>query len=193
MFIKILLPKIQDYYSSSRDRFSRRSTAVGSTDSGKPPVPARDSFIALSENSNGDSTLNNNPRTPVQPWDWFLKSHSKPSSYRPDLENNNIAPSSRVYISSANDNATGNCSTSTIDKEDDKIYIKREFNKKETFLISVGESVDIDLDDERQLEREYISAFPRPGVEIVDGQRSCMNSVRLMRERHDRGLGNMKI
>lgn len=135
--------------------------------------------------------MNSRSHTPVKPWAWFLKSRSRPTSYNLDLESNDTMPSSTVHVSGANDDAERSPRASTIDKEDDKIYVKTDFKKKETFLISMGNSVDMDLDADRQLERDYINAFPRPGSEDVEGHRSYMNSVRLMRERHDRGLGNM--
>ncbi|RDI82705.1 hypothetical protein Vi05172_g7345 [Venturia inaequalis] len=190
MLVKVLIPRIQNYYFSNRGRFSRRSTAVGSANSGKSSTLPRDSFIALTENSKSDSTLNSRSHTHFKPWTWILTSRSNPSSHNLDLESNNTTPISTVHISSANGNEVRPSSASTIDKEDDKIYVKKDFHKKETFLVSVGESVDVDLAADRHLEQEYINAFPSPGPEEMNGQRSYMNSVRLMRERHDRGLGN---
>ncbi|QDS70331.1 hypothetical protein FKW77_008650 [Venturia effusa] len=189
MVVKTLIPAIQDYYSSSRSRFSRRSTAVGSANSGKCPALPRDSFIALTDSSKRDSTMNSRYHTRVKPWSWFLTLRSKPANHDIDLECNGSLPCPHAHVSSATHDAEPSPRASTIEKEDDKIYVKNDFKSKETFLVSM--TVDVDRDADEQMEREYINAFPRPGPEDVDPQRSYMNSIRLLRARHDRGLNNM--
>lgn len=172
MLVKTLIPKMQSYYSSSRGRFSRDTTAVASEHSNKVPFSPRDKHIALTEPSHNSSTVHSRANSrahthTVKPWNWFLKSRSRKASREQDLEamNNNHNMSnnrSTVHVLVAQQDPETSSRPSTIEKENDKIYVKRDYSTKETFLVSKDGSMDLD----RELELDYINACPVVGDRV---------------------------
>lgn len=161
----LLLPKLHDYYSSSRDRLSRL-----------PPFPSsrKSSQTRSSSRMDASSTPTEKSTTSLMatrfyagifgPLNWSLKyaSRSKTPARDPDLESldydfhdsiPNPCPTVHTLIAQGPDPRR----PYTTEKDADKIYVKQEISTQETFLIDVspglGQPIDLaftHLDSESQ-------------------------------------------
>lgn len=154
MLSGLLIPKMQNYYNSSRDRLSRlpafpSSRKDSETSSNTPPEP----FFSPVKRSRASTMHDRLYAGVIGPLSWSLnpKSRSRSPVRDPDLESSdfdlhdsmpNPLPTVHTLIAQGPDPRR----PYTSEKDIDKIYVKREISTRETFLLDVspifGQNID---------------------------------------------------
>jgi hypothetical protein len=140
MLSRFLIPKVQDYYYSSRDRLSRLPAVLAPKHSMSPPSSPQDSFFFPTESPRRSTIHSRFYAGIIGPMSSATKPRSKPPARDPDLESMDFdfhdrslspPPAIRTLIAQGPERSAR---PHTSEKEDDKIYVKREFTTRETIL-----------------------------------------------------------